>query len=382
MPTRRLGIVMHGVTGRMGTNQHLVRSIRAIMDDGGVVCGDTILMPDPVLAGRNAEKVAALAAEHGGLAWTTDVESAVADDACDILFDAAATSIRPRMADIAARHGKAFYCEKPTATNLADALAIWRSCEDAGIKHGVVQDKLFLPGLMTLARLRDDGFFSRILSVRGEFGYWVFTGHDSSRPAQRPSWNYRLADGGGIAIDMFAHWRYVIDHLFGNVTDVCAHVATEIPERLDESGTPYACTADDAAYAIMRTAAGITCQFNSSWTTRVRRDDLLTIQVDGTNGSAVAGLRDCWVQSDADTPRPVWNPDIPQPVRFADGWTPVPPAVDQNAFRTQWEMFLRHVALDEPWSFDLLAGARGVQLAELALQSSRDRTWVAIPDLS
>lgn len=384
MATRDIGIVMNGVTGRMGTNQHLARSIVAIIRQGGILAPDgSTLMPRPILAGRNAEKLRTLAETHGAAAdgvpfeWTTDLPAAVARDDVHIVFDASGTQFRARAVELAAAAGKAVYCEKPTALTVREALHLWRLCEDAGIKHGVVQDKLFLPGILKLTRLRDEGFFGRILSVRGDFGYWVFSGHDADQPPQRPSWNYRREDGGGIMTDMFCHWRYVIDHTFGPVAGVFATAATEIPERLDEAGCKYDCTADDAAYGVFRTEDGVVCQFNSSWNTRVRRDDLLTIQVDGTLGSAVAGLRRCFTQSLADTPRPVWNPDIPQPIDFRAGWTEFDAAGEyDNAFKVQWERFMRHVACNEPWSFGLLEGAKGVQLAEAGERSWREHRWL------
>jgi predicted dehydrogenase len=389
MATRTIGIVLNGVTGRMGTNQHLIRSILAIIRAGGIrVSDDLVLMPDPVLAGRNPEKLRALSETHGPpligkpLPWTTDVEAAVQDERCEVFFDASSTLQRPGFVELAARSGKAVYCEKPTATTLNEALRLVRICNDAGVKHGVVQDKLFLPGFCRLKALRDRGFFGRILSVRGNFGYWVFTGHDPAQAPQRPSWNYRAEDGGGILVDMFCHWRYLIDELIGPLRGVFAVAATDIPERVDETGGVYTCTADDAAYAIFRAGDDVICQFNSSWTTRVRRDDLLTIQVDGTEGSAVAGLRECRTQSRARTPRPVWNPDTPQPIDFLDNWERVDDGVEyDNAFKVQWEAFLRHVALDGPWAHGLLEGAKGVQLAELGRRACETRQWQDVPAL-
>lgn len=390
LATQTVSIVMNGVTGRMGTNQHLVRSVCAIIAQGGVRAADgTTIVPRPILTGRNEGKLRALAEEHGGATigepfeWTTDVAGAVAREDVGIVFDASSTQLRGRFVEMAAAAGKAVYCEKPTALTLDEALRLERVCEEAGIKHGVVQDKLFLPGIMKLARLRDEGFFGRILSVRGEFGYWVFTGHDPDQPPQRPSWNYRAEDGGGIMTDMFCHWRYVLDHTFGPVAGVYATAATEIPERIGEDGKPYRCTADDAAYGIFRTEGGVICQFNSSWNTRVRRDDLLTIQVDGTEGSAVAGLRRCFVQGIADTPRPVWNPDVEQPIDYVGGWDEFDAdGVYDNAFKVQWEMFLRHVVCDEPWAFGMLEGAKGVQLAEAGAQSWKDGRWVDLAPLA
>ena len=387
METRRIGIVMNGVTGRMGTNQHLVRSVLAIVKAGGLrVDDDLVLMPDPVLTGRNPDKLQRLAETHGPegkpLQWTTDVRGAVEDPSCDMFFDASGTQLRSRFVEMAVAAGKPIYSEKPTATTTEEALRLYRLCQEAGVKHGVVQDKLFLPGLRKLKKLIDDGFFGRILGVRGDFGYWVFDGHDPDQPPQRPSWNYRAEDGGGIVLDMFCHWRYVIDHTFGPIDAVFATARTNIPERVDESGKPYVATADDSAYAVFRIADGTLVQFNTSWCTRVRRDDLLTIQVDGTNGSAVAGLRESRVLSLADTPRPVWDPDMPQALNFFDGWSEVQDGVVyDNAFKVQWEMFLRHVACDAPWPYGLLEGAKGVQLAELGLQSHAEGRFLEVPPL-
>jgi len=384
MSEQRIGIVMHGVTGRMGTNQHLIRSIVAIRAQGGVALKDgTRLVPDPLLVGRSAAKVEALARAHGVQRWTTDLDAALASAEDSVFFDAASTQLRPRLLKRAIRAGKHIYCEKPVATTLAEAMDLYRAARKARVKHGVVQDKLWLPGLLKLRKLREAGFFGRILSVRGEFGYWVFEGDPQSGrpPAQRPSWNYRKQDGGGIILDMLCHWRYVLDNLFGEVQAVSCLGATHIPYRWDEGGKKYRATADDAAYATFRLAGGVIAHFNSSWTVRVRRDDLLTLQVDGTEGSAVAGLRGCRVQSYADTPKPVWNPDIPQPIDFYAGWKEVPDEDTDNAFKAQWELFLRHVAGEGPFRWGLLEGAKGVQLAELGLKSWRQRKWIDIPKL-
>ncbi|MEM6315069.1 MAG: Gfo/Idh/MocA family oxidoreductase, partial [Planctomycetota bacterium] len=350
METRRLGIVMNGVTGRMGTNQHLIRSILAIREQGGVrVSPELTLMPEPILAGRNENKLRDLATKHGVEKFTTDVEAAIKSDDCDIVFDASATQLRGKFVELACKAGKPIYCEKPTAIETAEALRLAKLAEDAGIKNGVVQDKLWLPGIRRLKQLVDQNFFGEILSIRGEFGYWVFAGDVADQPVQRPSWNYRKEDGGGIIVDMFCHWQYVLAQTFGPVKRLVAVARTDLPQRRDESGKPYTCTADDSAYAIFELAGGhnvpdgTVAQFNSSWVTRVRRDDLLTIQVDGTHGSAVAGLRECHIQHAANTPKPVWNPDIPQPIDFHEDWAHMPAATDyDNAFKIQWELFLRH----------------------------------------
>lgn len=376
-----VGIIMNGVTGRMGTNQHLLRSIVEIIKQGGVQVSPTeCIMPDPVLVGRNAVKLEKLSDISGIEKTTTNLDDVMNDPGYQIYFDAQTTGRRAEAVKLAAKAGKHVYCEKPIATNTEAALALYDVCEKAGVKHGVVQDKLWLPGLLKMKRLIENDFFGKILSVRGEFGYWVFEGFNV--PAQRPSWNYRKEDDGGIIIDMLCHWRYVLDNLFGNVKAVSCLGAIHIPERVDEQGKTYKCTADDAAYATFELEDGVIAQFNSSWTTRVRRDDLLTLHVDGTKGSAVAGLRECWTQHYGNTPKPVWNPDIPNPINFYEGWSRVPEQETyDNAFKVQWELFLKHVVKDTPFRWTLLEGAKGVQLAEKGLESWEKRKWVDVPVL-
>ncbi|MBP2306365.1 gfo/Idh/MocA family oxidoreductase [Azospirillum melinis] len=379
MSTKRLGLIMHGVTGRMGMNQHLIRSILAIRAQGGVTLSDgSRVMPDPIIVGRNAEKMQELARRHGIERWSDNIDAALENPDDVIFFDAGTTQMRPTLLEKAIRAGKHVYCEKPIATNLDEALRVVRLAAEAGVKNGTVQDKLFLPGLEKLRMLRDSGFFGRMLSVRGEFGYWVFEG--DWQPAQRPSWNYREEDGGGIILDMICHWRYVLDNLFGQVKSISCLGATHIPERWDEKGKPYKATADDAAYAMFELEGGVIATINSSWCTRVYRDDLVTFHVDGTNGSAVAGLTDCVIQPRQGTPRPVWNPDQKQTIDFYDTWQPVPDnAVFDNGFKVQWESFIRHVVEDTPYNHGLIEGAKGVQLVECAMQSWRERRWVDVP---
>jgi predicted dehydrogenase len=379
MASRRIGIIMHGITGRMGYNQHLVRSILALRDGGGLALanGDR-LVPDIVIVGRNRDKLDQIAAKHGIARVETDLAKALANPDDTIFFDAGSTQMRVGLLEQAIAAGKHVYCEKPIADDFAAALAIARKAAAAGIKSGVVQDKLFLPGLRKMKMLIDSGFFGRILSVRGEFGYWVFEG--DWQAAQRPSWNYRKADGGGIILDMLCHWRYVLDNLFGEVKAVSCRGATHISTRVDEAGRTYVADADDAAYATFELAGGVIAQINSSWCTRVQRDDLVTFHVDGTLGSAVAGLTRCVTQARVNTPRPVWNPDQPQTMAFAEQWVEVPDnTVYDNGFKTQWEGFLRHVVEDAPWSFTLLEGAKGVQLAEAGLKSWAERRWIDLP---
>ena len=387
MQTVRIGIIMNGVTGRMGTNQHLVRSICAIRAQGGVALADgRRVMPDPILVGRNRPKVEALARTHGVERVTTDLDAALRDTNDTLYFDAASTGLRPELIRKAIAAGKHVYTEKPVAPTLADAIDLAKRAKAAGVKHGVVQDKLWLPGLLKLRSLVDSGFFGRILSVRGEFGYWVFEG--DWQPAQRPSWNYCKQDDGGIIVDMLCHWRYVLDNLFGEVKSVSCLGATHIPKRWDENGKPYDATADDAAYATFELDGGakhgtIVAQINSSWCTRVRRDDLATFHVDGTLGSAVAGLTECRIQPRAATPKPVWNPDVPQSIDFYDTWQRVPQnATYDNAFKVEWELFIRHLFDGTPFPWDLVAGAKGVQLAEAGLKSWAERRWVDLPALA
>lgn len=381
MNSRRIGIIMNGVTGRMGLNQHLVRSVLAIRDQGGVLLSDgSRLVPDPILVGRNTQKLEQIARKNGITRWTTELAGALENPDDQIYFDAQLTNLRSAAVEEAIAAGKHVYCEKPLAGDSATALQLLARANAAGVRHGVVQDKLFLPGIRKLKRIIDSGFFGRIHSVRGEFGYWVFEGDWQS--AQRPSWNYRAEDGGGIILDMFCHWRYLLDHTFGAVRAVQCLGGTTIAERIDELGKRYQCTADDTAYGTFQLENGVVAQINSSWSFRVYRDELFSIQVDGSLGSAVAGLHECRTQHRVNTPRPVWNPDVESPFRFREQWETVPDNTTfDNGFKAQWQMFLRHVAEDAPFPHNFLDGARGVQLAELALRSWHERRWIDIPEL-
>lgn len=377
---------MHGVTGRMGMNQHLIRSIVAIRNQGGVTLSNgEKVMPDPILIGRNAEKIEALARAHKIERWGTDLDRALENKDDTVFFDAGTTQMRPTLLAKALRAGKHVYCEKPIATTLAEAMDIAQTAQKSGLKHGAVQDKLFLPGLRKLDMLRRAGFFGRMLSLRLEFGYWVFEG--DLQPIQRPSWNYRAEDGGGMILDMMCHWRYVLDNLFGEVKSISCLGATHIPQRWDENGQPYTATADDAAYAIAELVGHngepVIAQLNMSWATRVNREDLVTFHVDGTHGSAVATLTECKAQSRVNTPRPVWNPDVKNTMDFGSQWQDVPDTqVYDNGFKIQWEAFIRHVVEDAPYKWTLPEGAKGVQLVEAALQSWKERRFVDVPALN
>ena len=385
MERRRIGIAMNGVTGRMGYNQHLVRSILAIREQGGVsTAAGEVIWPEPVLVGRNEDKLRGIAERHGLTRWTTSLDEALAEPDVEIYFDAQSTQLHDKSITRAIEAGKHVYAEKPLAEQLEVALELARAARAAGVRTGIVQDKLFLPGLRKLKRLLDGDFFGRVLSVRGEFGYWVFEG--DWQQAQRPSWNYRVEDGGGVTLDMFCHWDYVMHNLFGRVTSVSALNAVHVPERVDESGARYTATADDAAYGIFELDGAdgrVVAQINSSWAVRVFRDELVEFQVDGTEGSAVAGLRRCRVQHRSMTPKPVWNPDVANPLDFRAQWAEVPDnETFDNGFKVQWEQFLRHVVHGDPWSYDFLSAARGVQLAELGLRSAAEGARLTVPELA
>lgn len=382
MKQHKIGIIMNGVTGRMGTNQHLLRSVYELAKQGGVKIGPAeTIIPDPILVGRDEIKLKKLCDLTGFPKMSTELDTVLGDTAYSVYFDAQTTGRRVESVKKAISAGKHIYCEKPVASDTKSALELYLLAKKAGLKNGVVQDKLWLPGIVKLKRLIANGFFGKILSVRGEFGYWVFEG--DSIPAQRPSWNYRKEDEGGIIIDMLCHWRYLLDNVFGRVKSVSCLGATHIGERVDENGKRYKATADDSAYATFELENGIIAHFNSSWTVRVRRDDLLTLQVDGTKGSAVAGLRECYIQHYGNTPKPVWNPDVPQPINFFEGWAKVPEQEHyDNAFKIQWELFLRHIVKDEPFPWTLFEGAKGVQLAEAGLESWHKRRWIDLPPLS
>jgi predicted dehydrogenase len=381
MTRKVINVALNGVTGRMGYRQHLERSLLAIRAQGGITLTDgTAIYPEPILVGRREDRLREIAERHGLERWSTSLDDVLSDPQVDIYFDSQVTSARETSLAKAIAAGKHVYTEKPTAGTLAGALRLARQAREAGITTGVVQDKLFLPGMIKLRRLVRSGFFGRLLSARLEFGYWVFEGDEVA--AQRPSWNYRAEAGGGIVLDMFPHWQYLLEDLFGPISAVYARATTHIPQRWDESGRQYDVTADDAAYAVVEFESGVFASVNSSWAVRVNRRELVELQVDGTHGSAVAGLRGCAIQHRASTPMPVWNPDLPDPIDYLEQWTDVPDneAVG-NGFKVQWELFLRAAAEGTPFPWDLAEGAKGVQLAGLAQKSSAQGRRLSVPPL-
>ena len=381
MTRKVINVALNGVTGRMGYRQHLVRSLLSIREQGGVELADgTALYPELILIGRREDRLRAIAEQHGLDRWSASLDEVLSDPSLDVYFDTQVTSAREESLAKAIAAGKHVYTEKPTASSLDGAVRLARAAREAGVTNGVVQDKLFLPGMIKLRRLVRDGFFGRVLSVRLEFGYWVFEGNSLS--AQRPSWNYRREAGGGIVLDMFPHWQYLLEDLFGPISALYARRTTHVPKRWDEAGEPYDVTADDAAYAILEFENGVFGSVNSSWAVRVNRRELVELQVDGTHGSAVAGLRNCVVQHRASTPMPVWNPDLADPIDYLAQWADVPDnEVPGNGFKVQWELFLADAAQGRPFRWDLAEGAKGVQLAVLAERSSVDGCRVTVPAL-
>jgi predicted dehydrogenase len=355
-------------------------NLLAIAAEGGLKLGNgDRLIPDLLLVGRDAGRLAKLAAAHGNQRSTTNLQEALAGPD-QIFMDCAATGDRPKRVRQAIEAGKHIHIEKPTAPTVDEAMELARLADRAGVKHGVIQDKLFLPGFAKLMAVRNSGFFGRILSVKIDAGSWIFDG--TEQECQRPSWNYRKSEGGGLALDMMAHWRYMIDRLVAPVTDVCALMTTAIPQRVDEGGRSYKVDAEDTNYALLRMQGGAVGVITNSWATRPRRDDTMVVQIDGTQGSAVAGRFRCFTQSAAATPEAFTMAARPGGVDLMAHWQEVPETPgNKNPFRQCWETFLRHVAEDAPYLPTLVEGAKAVQLADLAYRSTAEQRWMKVPDL-
>lgn len=382
MATRTIGIIMNGATGRICSTQHLQNALVAIRDEGGLVVGEDRVMPRPVLVGRNAERLAGIARIHRIADWTTDLDAALADPELSVLFDAGVTGQRPGVLGKAIAAGKHIYSEKPVAGSVVQGLALLREAEARGLKHGAVEDKLYLPGLSKLARLARDGFFGRIVGFRLEFGWWVFDGVDQA--CQRPSWNYRRAGGGGLILDIYPHWRYVLEGVVGRIRQVSAMASTATPERIDERGQRYAVDVEDTAATLVELESGACGTILSSWATRVRRDDLFTLQVDGSKASAIAGLHRCWTQTGAQTAKTAaFNVATDLGVDYRSAWDEVAAAGPyRNPYRVGWEDFLHHLVAGTPLSADFAAGIRDVAFAEACTRSIAERRWIPIGDIT
>jgi predicted dehydrogenase len=378
MATRTIGIIVNGATGRIGSTQHLANALLPIIAEGGLASDGDRLIPRLLLTGRDADRLAAVARTHGIADWTTDLDAALLDPSYTIFFDAAATQQRVAVLEKAIAAGKHVYTEKPVAPTAAQGRALLEKVQARGLKHGAVEDKVHLPGLAKLAALTRSGALGRIVGFRLEFGWWVFDGSD--RPCQRPSWNYRTG-GGGLILDMYPHWRYIIETIIGPIVRVASSAWIATPERIDEQGQRYEVAVEDSAATLVEIAGGAFGSILSSWATRVRRDDLLTLQVDGTEGSAIAGLHRCHVQSAARTPT-IAHFSVMKDIGadYREGWTDAPPLASYtNPYRVGWERFLRHVAGDAPMPSDFAAGIRDVAFAEACHRSMRERTWIALP---
>jgi predicted dehydrogenase len=380
LAVKDIGIIVNGATGRIASTQHLTNALVPIRAEGGLAVGGDRLMPRLLLCGRDEKRLAALARENGIDRWTTDLDAALSDPAYSIFFDAAATVQRMPTLTKAVAAGKHIYSEKPVALSVSDGLALLAAVRARNLKHGAVEDKVFLPGLQKLGQLAKQKFFGRVTGFRLDFGWWVFDGLD--RKSQRPSWNYKRSGAGGLTMDMYPHWRYVIESILGPIRRIVAATATAIPRRADESGDRYDVDVDDTSLTLAELDNGAVGTIVCSWATRVRRDDLLTFQVDGTGGSAIAGVHRCWTQSAGDTPdvRHI-NPMVDIGFDYRRDWKEVPgPAVHTNPYRIGWERFLRHVVAGEPMASDLSAGVRDVKLVEACHRSAAESKWVALDD--
>jgi predicted dehydrogenase len=373
-----VGIIINGATGRIGSTQHIANALAPIRAEGGLPAGSDLIIPRLLLAGRDNERLSGIAKAYGIDDWTTDLDGALANPNYAVFFDAAATRQRVATLTKAIEAGKHIYTEKPVAPTAAEGRALLRAAQARGLKTGAVEDKINLPGFQKLAALAAAGFFGRVTGFRLDFGWWVFDG--AERESQRPSWNYQKRGGGGLTLDMYPHWRYLIENILGPIKKVITSATTALPTRIDETGQPFAVDVDDSSMTLAELASGATGAIICSWATRVRRDDLLTLQIDGTGGSALAGLHRCWIQYAADTPMiRRFNPDVDIAADYRGGWQEVPGADKHtNPYRVGWEHYLRHLVTGTPLVSDLSAGIRDVQLAEACYRSIVEEKWIEV----
>ena len=382
MAVKDIGIILNGATGRIGATQHLANALAPIRAEGGLQAGPDRIVPRLLLLGRDRDALAGLAQSYGIDDWTTDLDAALARPDFPVFFDAAATTQRVSALRKAVAAGKHIYSEKPVAPSLAEGRALLHAAQARGLKAGAVEDKINLPGLQKLLALSQSGYFGRVTGFRLDFGWWVFDG--AERDSQRPSWNYQRSGGGGLTSDMLPHWRYVIEGILGPIRRGVSATPTAIPERVDEEGNRFHVDVDDTSVTLAELASGAVGTIICSWATRVRRDDLVTLQIDGTGGSALAGLHRCWMQSAAGTPTiRRFNPDIDIAEDYRAQWTEVAGAAAYtNPYRVGWENFLRHVVADAPLVCNFAAGLRDVQLAEACYRSVAQQTWVTLDDIA
>ena len=384
MATKRLGIIMHGVTGRMGYNQHLVRSICAIRDAGRRRACERRPRDARSDPGRPQRGEARRDRRSGtaSRATTTDLDAALANTDDTVFFDAGSTQMRADLLSKAIDAGKDVYCEKPIADTLADAIKVAKLARSRGIKNGVVQDKLFLPGLRKMKLLKDAGFFGRMLSVRGEFGYWVFEG--DLQPIQRPSWNYRKADGGGIILDMLCHWRYVLDNLFGEVKAVSCLGVTHIPRAHRRSG--------QALHGRCRRCR--LCDVRARGR-RDRADQLVLVRarearrsrhLPGRRHARLGGRRPHALLHPASREHAASGLEsgraADDELQRAVGGSAGHQAYD-NGFKLQWEDFIRHVVRGS--ALDVRSArkaSRACSSPSSGCKSWAERRWLDVPDLS
>jgi predicted dehydrogenase len=375
-----IGIIVNGATGRIASTQHLANALLPIRAEGGLAIGSGRIMPRLLLSGRDEKRLATLARGNEIDCWTTNLDAALSDPGFSIFFDAAATVQRVPTLTKAIAAGKHIYSEKPVSLSVSEGMSLLAAVRARGLKHGAVEDKIFLPGLQKLAQLAGKKFFGRITGFRLEFGWWVFDGFE--RKSQRPSWNYRQSGGGGLTMDMYPHWRYVIESILGAIRRIVAASATAVPQRADESGARYDVDVDDTSVTLVELDNGTIGTILCSWATRVRRDDVLTFQIDGTGGSAIAGVHRCWAQSASDTPeiRHI-NPMVDIAFDYRRDWKEVSEPVDRtNPYRIGWERFLRHIVAGEPLASDLSAGIRDVKLVEACNRSAAEGRWITLDD--